>query len=268
MSPFLRVLIFLCAGYVLVAAVIFFTQRRLMYLPDPTPPSLAQAGVPDMSVVALRTGDGLDLEAWYRPAARDSAPTLVYLHGNAGNIGHRGGKVRPYLDAGFGVLLVSWRGYGGNPGRPTEQGLYEDARAAVAYLSAAGVATTQIVLYGESLGSGPAVHIAAEGDFGAVVLEAPFTSAGDLAQRHYWYLPARALLRDRYDSQSKIARIGAPLLILHGERDQVVPARFGRTLLAAARRPKDGAFFAAAGHNDLYEHGAAQSVIDFLGRVF
>ncbi len=267
MSPFLRFVVYACAGYVLFTGVLFLAQRRMMYFPESTPPSPELAGVPEMSPVTLNTADGLELLAWYRPAARARAPVLVFLHGNAGNIGHRGWKARPYLDAGYGVLLVSWRGYGGNLGSPTEQGLYHDARAALAYLADAGVESSRIVLYGESLGAGPAVRVATEQRVGAVVLESPFTSAADVAQRHYWYRPARYLVRDRFDSKAKIGRIGAPLLIVHGERDRVVPVDLARALFAAAIEPKEARFEAAAGHNDLYDFGAATAVIDFLDRT-
>ncbi len=268
MTPFFRFLTFACTGYAVMVGVMFLAQRRMMYYPDTSVPVLDMAGVPDMSAVTLATADGLDLLAWHRPPARDGLPTLVYLHGNAGHIGHRGGKAKPYLDAGYGVLLVSWRGYGGNPGSPTEEGLYHDARAALDFLEAQGVAPGRIVVYGESIGSGPAVQVATEQRVGAVVLESAFTSAADVAQRHYWYLPARYLVRDRFDSLARIGRIGAPLLVVHGERDNIVPVDLGKALFAAAREPKDAAFIAEAGHNDLYSYGAAQAVLDFLKRTF
>ncbi len=250
----------LCAGLLLLA------QCRMMYFPDAQVPVPERAGVPEMAAVALTTDDGLELLAWYRPPPH-SAPTVVFFHGNAGHIGHRGRKVRPLLDAGFGVLLVSWRGYGGNPGSPTEQGLYHDARAALSFLADAGVPSSRVVLYGESLGSGPAVQLATERPVAAVVLEAPFTSVAEVAQRHYWFLPARHLVLDRFDSLSKITRIGAPLLIVHGEKDRVVPVEMGRALLAAAREPKDAVFVPDAGHNDLYDHGVADAVIAFVERT-
>ncbi len=268
MTPLFRYVAYAFAGYVLFTGVIGCSQRRLMYHPDNDPPILADAGVPDMAAVTLKTADGLDLLAWHRAPTREGAPSLIYFHGNAGHIGHRGHKVRPYLDAGYGVLLVSWRGYGGNPGSPTEDGFYNDARAALDFLAGQGVAAERMVLYGESIGSGPAVQLATESDIGALVLEAPFTSAADLAQHLYWYLPARYMVLDRFDSISKITAIDAPLFIVHGERDRIVPADMGRSLLAAAKEPKDARFFAGAGHNDLYDYGAADAVIDFLKGVF
>jgi len=212
------------------------------------------------------------LLAWYWPALSEDGFTVVYLHGNAGHIGNRVEKARPYLAAGLGALLVEWRGYAGNPGSPTEEGFAADARAALAFLEGRGIRDGRMLLYGESIGSGPAVRLAVERaaenrTVGAVVLEAPFTSAAAVAQAHYPWLPAYWLVRDRHDSLAWIDRIGAPLLILHGALDRVVPARMGRALHEAALEPKRIRIWPEAGHNDLYEHGAAETVLDFLAAL-
>ena len=265
----IRVLRYLTAavvGYALLTGGLFLGQRRLLYLPDRTPPDLALARLHGMAPAELATDDGLSLLAWYAPARGPGKATLVYFHGNAGHIGHRAGKVRPYLDAGHGVLLVSWRGYGGNDGSPTEDGLYRDGRAAFAFLDGLGVAPETTVAYGESLGSGVAVQMARERRVGGVVLESPYTSIASLAAHHYWYLPAVWLVRDRFDSLSKIGGIDAPLLVLHGERDRVVPVGFGRALFAAAREPKTWRGLAQAGH-DLYGPDAAEAVLAFLSEA-
>ncbi len=254
------------AAYAALLIAVYGLQRHMMYFPARAVPDPAAAGVPELAPVRIATADGLELLSWYRPPARPAAPVLVYFHGNAGHIGDRGYKVRPYLDAGLGVLLVGYRGYGGNPGSPTERGLFADGRAALAFLAKSGIEAGRTVLYGESLGSGIAVMLAAERPVGALVLEAPFTSAADVGARAYPFLPIRLLIRDRFDSLSRISAIAAPLLIVHGERDMTVPAALGRRLLAAAPEPKEGRFFAAADHNDLYEHGAASAVLDFLER--
>jgi uncharacterized protein len=267
MPPLLRILALACAGYAAVSGILFLTQRRLMYFPDVAPPDVALAGVTDLSPVAVTTADGLTLLAWYRPPSAQDLPTLVYFHGNAGHIGHRGPKVRPYLDAGFGMLLLAWRGYGGNPGSPSEEGLYHDGRAALDFLSQSGVPGSRIVLYGESLGAGIAVQMATERHVAAIVLEAPFPSTADVAAHHYWYLPTRYLVLDRFDSKAKIAHIGTSLLIVHGERDRIVPPALARALYDAAKDPKEAAFIATAGHNDLYDHGAADRVIEYLRRT-
>ncbi len=252
--------------YVLMLATLFVVQRKLIYFPDRSAPVPADHGVPEMSIVRLATEDGLELAAWYRAPAGGGGAVVVYFHGNAGHIGGRGDKVRPYLDAGYGVLLLGYRAYGGNPGKPSEQGLYSDARAALGFLAGEGVASERLVLYGESLGTGVAVRMASERRVAAVVLEAPFTSATDVGAARFPFAPVRLLARDRFDSLSRIAAVGAPVLVLHGERDTTIPVAFGRRLLAAAVEPKEGRFYPGAGHADLYDFGAAEAVIDFLAR--
>ena len=262
----LRYIAFAVAGYAAFTGLLYVGQRRMMYHPDQDLPPPMVVGLAEMAEVRLATADGLDLVAWYRPARADDLPTIVYYHGNGGNIAGRGGKVRPFLDAGHGVLLVSWRGYGGNPGSPTEEGLFHDGRAALAFLAAEGVPAGRIVLYGESLGTGIAVQMASEQSVGAVVLEAPYTSLADVAQHHYWYVPAQYLVMDRFDSLATIDGITAPLLVLHGERDDVVPTKFGRALYEAANDPKELRLFPHGGHNDMTLHGAAEATLDFLAR--
>jgi len=267
LAGFLTFLGFLAAVYLGVLAALYFMQRSLLYLPDQTRPTPVAFGVPEMAAVTLTTEDGLSLLAWWTPPRETGGPVLVYFHGNGGHIGYRGLKIRPYLDRGFGVLLVAWRGYSGNGGSPTEAGLYADGRAALRFLESRGIAVGQRVFYGESLGSGPAVELAAEGAAGALVLEAPFTSIADMAASQFPIFPARRLVRDRFDSIAKIGLVAVPLLIVHGERDGIVPARMGRALLAAANPPKEGVFLPRAGHNDLYDHGAAAHVLRFIDRL-
>ena len=165
-------------------------------------------------------------------------------------------------------MLVEYRGYSGNPGSPNEPGLYEDGRASLVFTQSEGLPLDRIVLLGESLGSGVAVQMATEFDVGALVLEAPFSSAVDVAAGAYWFLPVRWLMKDRFDSIARIAKVRAPLFMVHGERDRVVPIRLGRKLFAAASDPKEVVYLPDAGHNDLPAHGSTQAVIEFLERQF
>jgi hypothetical protein len=252
------------AIYLVLMAALFLLQRRLIYLPDSLRPEPSAFGVPEMAPVALFTDDGLELLAWWRPPASADAPVMVYFHGNAGHIGYRGPKIRPYLDRGWGVLLTTWRGYSGNPGRPTESGLYADGRAALAFLKSSGVTPDRTILYGESLGSAVAAQLAADFPAAAVVLESPFTSIADIAARSFAIFPVRLLVRDKFDVLARIGRVRSPLLVVHGEGDAVVPLRHGRRLLEAANPPKAGHFVPGAGHNDLYSFGAAQAIIEFV----
>ena len=255
-------------GYLGIAFAMFVLQRNFLYHPDKTPPSRERAQLDDMAEVRLTTADGLALLSWYK-AAQDGQPTVLYTHGNAGSIEGRGDKVRPYLEQGYGLLLVGYRGFGSNPGSPSEDGLYDDARSALAYLNEQGVGASNIVLYGESLGTAVAVQMAVEMNAAdnpamAVVLEAPFTSIVAVAQGIYPWLPVNLLLRDRYDSLSKIKGIGAPLNIIHGEQDSVVPFRLGQALFEAGRGPKEGVWLPFADHHNVYDHEAAHAVLTFL----
>lgn len=264
------IIVIAIGAYSAVVGGMYVFQRNLLYVPDTANTTPAANGAPELSVVTMETADGLALASWYRPATAAGRPTIVYCQGNGGHLGYRGMRMRPYLDAGFGVFMVGYRGYGGNPGRPTELGLYTDARAALAFLDARSVPAADVVLYGESLGSAVAVQLARErADAGepvaAVVLEAPLSSAGDVGAHHYPFLPVRLLLKDRFDSAAKIAGIQAPLLIVHGTRDRVVPRRFGEMLFDAAAEPKEAVWIADAGHGDLDRFGIQQAVIRFLG---
>ena len=176
--------------------------------------------------------------------------------------------MRRLLDAGFGGLLVGYRGYGGNPGQPTEEGLYADGRASLRFAVGQGISPAATVLYGESLGTGVAVRMAREqaatAPVAAVVLETPYTSIAEVAGHHYPYVPARWLVRDRFDAASIIAAIRSPLLVFHAEDDRVIPISLARRLFAAAMEPKEARWFAAGGHGDLFDAGAGDTIITFI----
>ncbi|MBX9635277.1 MAG: alpha/beta hydrolase [Magnetospirillum sp.] len=237
----------------------------MIYHPGSDRGEPAQSGVAEMIPVPVRTEDGLVVTGWYAPPTQPQSVTIALFHGNAGTIAHRAHKARMLLDAGYGVFLVGYRGYGGNPGRPSEAGLYSDARAALAWLQARGVPENRLVAYGESLGTGIAVQMMTEHpSLAALVLEAPFTSLPNLAPPYLMPGFADMLMVDRYDSLSKITANPAPLLILHGEHDGVVPVSMGRQMFAAASGEKEGAFLSRAGHNDLWDHGGGERVVEFL----
>ena len=248
-----------------MTGALYLLQRRLLYHPGMTRPVLGDLAVLGVREVSLTTSDGLALFSWYLPPG-DGRPILVYFHGNGGHIGYRTERLRRLAREGYGVLLVEYRGYAGNPGAPCEAGLYADGAAALDFVAGEGIAPDRIVLWGESLGSGVAVDLATRRPVAAVVLEAPFISVAAAAQHHYRLIPAALLVRDRFDSLSRIGRLGAPLLILHGERDRIVPVGHGRALLAAAAPPKEGWFAAEAGHQNLAQFGALDAAIAFIDR--
>jgi fermentation-respiration switch protein FrsA (DUF1100 family) len=251
--------------YLGAAAVLYVFQRDYLYFPDKQRPAADLAGVASLREFELVTSDGLRLLAWYLPPAR-GRPVVLYFHGNAGSIANRVPRLADFADAGLGVLMPEYRGYGGNEGVPTETGLYADAAAAMDFLDKEAIAPNRIVVYGESLGTGVATRVASEHGVAAVVLEAPYTSIAAIAARHYSFVPVGLMLKDRFDSLSRIAQLRAPILILQGERDQVVPPELGRELFAAAPEPKQFWVAPGAGHEDLYDHGAANIVLAFLRR--
>jgi fermentation-respiration switch protein FrsA (DUF1100 family) len=253
------------AGYGVLVAGLYVFQRQLLYFPDVARPKLGDLAALGVREVKLRTVDELSLLSWYLPPS-NGRPVVAYFHGNGGHIGYRAERLRWFARAGYGVMMAEYRGYGGNPGAPTEFGLLTDGGAALDFLGGEGMTPNRLVIYGESLGSGVAVPLAAQREVAALVLEAPFTSVAEVAQYHYSFMPASALVRDRFDSRASIGHVKAPILVLHGEQDRIVPPRFGRALFDAASEPKELWLAREAGHEDLARYGAFEAVLDFLRR--
>jgi uncharacterized protein len=256
------------ALYGAMVGALYFFQRDLLFLPDTSRPSAARAALPGLAEVELQTADGLKLLAWHVPA-RAGRPTLLHLHGNGGNIGHRAERAAGLTAPGNGILLLEYRGYGGNPGRPSEEGFHTDAEAALAFLAGQGIPPGRIVLYGESLGSAVAVRLAAEtaargAPVAGLVLESPFTSIAAVAQHHYPYVPALYLVKDRFDAASRVAEVKTPLFVMHGEKDRVVPFHFGQKLYEAAAEPKHGWFPLSADHATIFDGEALRRVLMFI----
>ncbi len=240
------------AVVVVLLAVIGMNQRRMIYFPDTAAPSLGQAGLADGEAVTFDTADGLRLDAWFfagsGPAPR---PTVLVFNGNAGHRGYRTPLAAALRRQGLNVMLMDYRGYGGNPGAPSEAGLAADARAALAYLvSRPDVDRSRIVYFGESLGAAVAVRLAVEQRPAALILRSPFTSMTDVGRQHYPLLPVRLLLRDRFASIDIASRITAPVLVIAGSRDTIVPIEQSRLLYAAIASPKTMVELPDADHND------------------
>ena len=252
--------------YGFLVAALYLYQRSLLYHPDSSVPLPHAHGVPEMLPLRIAVEPGVDILAWWQPPADAGKPVVIYFHGNAGHLGERGYKIRHFIDAGYGVLLTTWRYNAGGGGQPSEVGLLADADAALSHVAGLGIAPMRIALYGESLGSGVAVALAARHEVGGLILETPYSSVADVAQAHYWYVPARWLIRDRYDSVSRIGEVRAPIMLLHGDADTTIPIRFARRLHDAAPSSTEAHFFPGGGHTDLYDRGAARLVIDFLER--
>jgi len=233
-----------------LVALLWSQQRRMIYFPTPGPLPPAAAVLPNGRDVVLETDDGIRLGAWYFPA-RTPGPAVLVCNGNGGNRWLRTELAAALSRAGVSALLFDYRGYGGNPGRPTEDGLAADARAAQAWLAAQpDVDPNRIAYFGESLGAAVAVGLAVQRPPAALLLRSPFTSLADVAAVHYPWLPARRLLLDRYPSIERIASVSAPVLVIAGDRDDIVPASLSRRLYDAAAEPKRWLLVPGAGHND------------------
>jgi fermentation-respiration switch protein FrsA (DUF1100 family) len=266
LSGLLAFLGFGLAFYAVLVGALYVVQRRLLYLPDTTAPDPQRVGIPGIEVLRLQTDDGLSLLAWYLPPAEPGGFVVLYLHGNGGHIGHRAVRLRQFRAAGWGVLLVEYRGYGGNPGAPTEAGLRLDAEAGWAAMEGRGIVPERTLLWGESLGSSLAVGLAAGREVAAVLLESPFTSVAALAWRQYPFVPVDFLLKDRFDTLSRIAAVRSPVLIMQGGRDRLVPNAMGKTLLAAVTAPKELWVAPEADHETLDLFGAIEAAVAFVRR--
>lgn len=262
-TPLLAPLFALVLGYGAICAIVWATQDRLIYFPERELALTPRVYKFDYGDVSLSTEDGVRLHGWFVPAPRARA-TLLYLHGNGGNISHRLEKIAIFRALGLDVLIVDYRGYGKSEGSPDEQGTYRDARAAWVHLTQQrGLAPARIIVYGESLGGAVASTLAAELSAEraprALIVESSFTSAADLGQELYPWLPVRWLSRYRYDGRAAIAKVRAPVLVIHSRADEIIPFRHGEALFAAANEPKRFLEI-RGGHNDGFLSSGAQYV--------
>ena len=223
--------------YASVLILLFIFQRSLMYHPQENNYFGDKLEV-EIEKVKIKTSDDIDLLGWFHKKDLKKFKTIVYFHGNAGNLENRIYKLNHFKDMDVNFLIIAWRGFSGNSGKPTEKGLYNDAKSAIIWLKKLGLTEKDIVIYGESLGSGVATEIAQNSNFAGLVLETPFTSMIDAAKNFYPYIPVSFLLKDKYDNQNKIKNINIPVLVMHGEADQIVPFWMGKRIFEIANEPK------------------------------
>lgn len=259
----MELLPWLIGVYALICVGAYYGNRLFMYFPDPERVAPAAAGLDGVEEIELKSPDGETLVAWYSKA-KPGRPTMLYFHGNASNAANRAFKFDTMRGEGAGVFYLNNRGYGGSTGRPTEARNVADAGLAYDHLRALGIPAKDIVLYGESLGSGQATQLAARREVGAVVLEAPLTSTIDIGRRTWFFLPLGWLVTDQYRNTEHVAEVKAPVLVLHGEQDGVIPVQMGRDVYAAANEPKELELFPGANHSDLFEHGAWDKAWAFI----
>ena len=262
MSTLKWFMIYALLGYGALVALLYFSQRAIQYFPERLRTAPAAAGLPQAQEIVLDTADGEHVIAWHVPP-RGNKPVVLYFHGNGGSLRMRVGRFRDLTADGTGLVALSYRGYAGSSGAPTEAGLMRDALAAYAFTTARYPAE-RIVLWGESLGSGVAIGLAAEMPVGYLVLQSPFTSAVDVGMQRYWFVPVRFLMKDQLRSDLRIGKVTAPVLVLHGDRDDIVPIAMGERLYGLINTPKRFVRFAGVGHNDLGTQ-AVEATRQFIG---
>jgi len=250
--------------FILISTYIF--QRNLLYHPGENNYFGDQLTV-EIEKVKIKTQDNIDLLSWYHNKNLNIYKTILFLHGNAGSLENRIHKINHFKDMNVNFLLISWRGFSGNKGKPTEKGLYEDARSAVAWLKSKGVNENNIIIYGESLGTGVATEIAQNKNFAGIILESPFTSMIDAGKTKYPYLPIRFLLKDKYESNKKINNINSPILIMHGKVDNIVPFYMGEKMYELANEPKYYYFSEYDDHMMEYNEKLLMALKAFIGSL-
>jgi len=231
----------LVSFYVLVLIVLFFFQRNLLYHPSlDNYINKDQTAIQpsDIEEVKIPTRDKIELIGWFYKKDLENFKTILFFHGNAGSLGGRTYKLNHFKDLNLNFLIIAWRGFNGNRGKPSEVGLYEDAASAIRWLKLREIDQKNIILYGESLGTGVAVEIAQNKNYAGVILESPFTSMINMGKKHYPFFPVSFLLKDKFESYKKITNISAPVFIIHGKVDKIVPYDMGEKMYELANEPK------------------------------
>ena len=226
--------------YILLIIVLFFFQRNILYHPSADNYLKDNLGTEPSKIekVKVTTEDKIDLIGWFYNKDIEKFKTIVFFHGNAGSLKNRTYKLNHFKDLDVNFLIIAWRGFSGNKGKPNEIGLYEDARSAINWLNMKGMQDKNIILYGESLGTAVVVEIAQNKKYAGIILESPFTSMVNIGKKHYPFFPVSFLLKDKYESYKKINKISVPVLIMHGKVDKIVPYDMGKKMFELANDPK------------------------------
>jgi hypothetical protein len=237
MNKIYYTLIFVLAVYLVITLSLYFFQRNLLYYPSENNYSGDRLTVP-IEKVKIKTQDNIELLSWYHKKNVSDYKTILFLHGNAGSLEDRIYKLNFLGNLDVNFLIIAWRGYSGSSGKPSEFGLYQDAKSALNWLNSKGITDDKIVLYGESLGTSVAIEVGQNRNFAGIILEAPFTSMIDIGKKHYPFFPVKLLLKDKYVSKNKIKNIKSPVLVMHGKEDKIVPFYMGKKIYDLANQPK------------------------------
>ena len=226
--------------YILLLIIVFFLQRNLLYHPsvDNYLKNNSATEPTEIEKVQITTEDKIDLTAWFYNKDIEKFKTIVFFHGNAGSLQNRTYKLNCFKDLDVNFLIIAWRGFSGNKGKPNEMGLYEDARSALRWLNKKDVQDKNIILYGESLGTAVAIEIAQNRKYAGIILESPFTSMLNMGKKYYPFFPVSFLLKDKFESNKKINKVSIPILIMHGKVDKIVPYTMGKKMYELANQPK------------------------------
>jgi len=263
MNFFSNILLIFVLIYFFILVSTYLFQRNLLYHPGENN-YFGDKLIVSIEKVKIKTKDKIELVSWYHNKDLKKYKTILFLHGNAGSLENRIHKINNFKDMEVNFLLLAWRGFSKNKGKPTEKGLYEDARSAIRWLKSKGLKENDIIIYGESLGTGVATEIAQNKNFAGIILESPFTSMIDAGKDKYPYLPVRLLLKDKYESNKKIKNIYSPILIMHGKVDNIVPFHMGREMYEMANEPKYSYFSQYDDHMMEYNEKLLKALKDFI----
>ena len=253
-------------AYFIIILFVYFYQRNLLYHPSENN-YLNDKITFNYEEIFIETDKKIKLKSWFIKKDLNKFKTILIFHGNAGNLLNRVYKLNELNKLDVNILLISWRGFSGNKGKPTEKNLYRDAEEAVKWLNNRGAISKNIILYGESLGTGVAIELGTRNAFGGIILESPFTSIANAAKIYYPYLPVNILLKDRYDSIGKIKNITTPILIMHGKKDNIVPQKMGLELYEKANQPKFSYFPENDDHLMEYNDNLLNSIKLFINKI-
>ena len=259
----LQLLLLIVFLYLTAVVSIYFYQRNLLYHPNENNYFGDKLEV-NIEKVNIKTPDNLSLLGWFHKKDLNKFKTIVYFHGNAGTLENRIHKLNHFKDMEVNFLIIAWRGFSGNEGKPSENGLYMDGLSAINWIIDQGVKEEDIILYGESLGTGIATELAQNKNFAGVILETPFTSMINAAKEFYPYIPVNLLLKDRYENYKKIKNIKIPILIMHGEQDTIVPFKMGKKMYQLANEPKYFYFTKYDDHMMVYDGPMIKTLKNFI----